>query len=1084
MKPYTTLSFFTIALGLVTGLWAEEPNLVPNGQLVRTDPSATMPDGWEFSEATSTDAAGPSGRRLTFVEGYFQEGGVEIVASSLRRGQCAWLFRRDVQGIVEGRRYRLRFWSRATGMGKHSDGRIVVSDKKDFIRTNFNPLSNWAQISVTFTAKHPPEGPAAVHIGLNGPGRLGIERISLVEEDEIEPGIGIEMIRNGDMERDGNNNGVPDSWRLNPHQNKGRLGSNVGLGGGKCLTLKCDSVKDRHGVMAAQFDMPPFRKNHWYEVSYMLRCNDTLAPRRVRVNLLDAGVYLTTGYYADEIVGYEWSTHGRVFKCGRASDNAALRFGIYDPGLTIEIDNVTVKEVPPGPEVKLGLRVAPLWPDKQGGNLIPNASFEMGSVGWGSWSIPTLALGYVEPPELMCAQIDESTAVHGRRSLVIELDRKNAPTAITDTSVVLGDGKMVFPLENVLVGVEGWYRLKKHHRYVLSVWCKADREGATGRLTLQHARQRREACPDITVPLSTEWKRYTLPFTAKHECAIAVVGLDLSEGEHDRAKMWIDAVQLEQGAEPSKFVARGDCEVSLATEKRGNIFDRGDRLEVIVHAYNDANENVSIPAKLVVTDYWDNVAVERAIDVSVDARQSVRLPIDTGLTRAGFYRAKLYIGDEKNEEPYANLRCAIVERVDNSRFGGQTRTCVDHMYSWPSTLELAKKIGVTQYRLWGPFKWNDIERVKGTYSFADGDALVDRALDLGLAVHGVFEHPSSAWASSAREIDLEAMGPRIVSGRYVNYKRKRALMSRIYKMPRDLDEMAQYTKRVVEHFKGRVTSWEILNEPKGYRMSYPDYSAYLAAAGPAVRSVDPKLPVLGGWDTGPEGHGGYKGIFELGAFPHMSVVSLHSYPGTFPPEGFIASMREFNKMMKQFGDPKPYWYTEFAYWADDDRPYRPPGTTLTTLESERQKEDYMVRVSVLLYLHGTEKIFWHSASHSTLVHGILRHFFEYGNVPRKTYPVMAALSRMIPPDARPVELLANKGVYAGIFKRRDDALAVVWRPGKSVNLSFPSEDLDILDIFAEKITAPSVTIGESPVYLVVPDLQLLSQTLKTALEVK
>ena len=1075
MESPRALVWTVVLLVCTITVAADVDNLVPNGQLARTDATAATPDGWQFVDE------GRSGATLTFVEGYFKKGAVEIVAPSLPVNKRALLFRRDLQPLIEGRRYRLSFWAQGLEMGKNSTGRIIISDRKDFIRTSFNPLSNWAQISIPFMVKRKSEGNVSVHIALAGPGRLGIENVSLVEVPERKLGIGVEMVRNGDMELDGNNDGVPDLWVVNQHQNRAHLESDVGHGGGTCLTLTCDSVKGLYGVLACQFDTIHFRKDHFYEFAYDIRCNDSTVPRQVLAGFCTSDDYQTCGYYKNVVAPYDWRRYREVFKATRTTDLVRMQFGIGDPGLTIYVDNVSVREVPKRTG-DLSLRVTPLWPDKQTGNLVPNASFELDAAGWGSWSISSPSTGYTEPATLL-AEVDQRTAFHGKRSLTFELDRSNLPTSMQDISTFKTDHtwQMVWPLDHLFVGVHGWQRLKRKQPYVLSAWCKADRQGAVARLTIQYYSKWRPVRVETKVPLSTEWTRCVLSFAAQGDYAIGMVGLDLAAGKADRARIYIDAVQLESGTDPTPFVTRRPLDMALSTDRPGNIFDKGDTLLVNVHASNHSAAATDMTATLVVTDYWDRKVFESNVTFSLAGGAGAEKLIDTGLARAGFYRAKLFEKGSEGALPYANLRCAIIKPVDNSLYGGRTRTCVDHGYSWPATLELAKKAGITQFREWGLFAWDTVERVRGTYNLAESDMMVDRLRKLGDAVHGVFHHPSSSWASTSPPIDnFDEMGPPVTENHQPNYKRLRAYMSRIWVMPQDLTQMAEYVRRVVKHFHGRVGSWEILNEPKGYKMSPQNYANYLKAASQAVKSVDPNLPVLGGWDTGPEGHGAYKGIFDLGAFDHMDVVSIHTYPADFPPEGFIASMREFTKMMKQYGEPKPFWITEHAYWADDDPPWLPIHYNL--LKSEKQHGDFLVRFATIMYLHGTEKIFYHSGSHSSLVSGVIgSQFFEYGDVPRKSYPVVAALSRMIPPDAKPLELLAAKGTFAGVFERKDDALAVVWRPGKEMRITFPAGEVEVLDVFAEQLPPASITLGESPVYVVARDLERLRSALDIAL---
>ncbi len=75
-------------------------------------------------------------------------------------------------------------------------------------------------------------------------------------------------------------------------------------------------------------------------------------------------------------------------------------------------------------------RVIPLLGEDQQ-NLVPNASFECGTDGWGSAELDFLP-GWYNPLNTLFGQLDRTTAADGQNSLKIELTPENQPIAYND----------------------------------------------------------------------------------------------------------------------------------------------------------------------------------------------------------------------------------------------------------------------------------------------------------------------------------------------------------------------------------------------------------------------------------------------------------------------------------------------------------------------------------------------------------------------------------------------------------------------------------------------------------------------------
>lgn len=122
---------------------------------------------------------------------------------------------------------------------------------------------------------------------------------------------------------------------------------------------------------------------------------------------------------------------------------------------------------------------------------------------------------------------------------------------------------------------------------------------------------------------------------------------------------------------------------------------------------------------------------------------------------------------------------------------------------------------------------------------------------------------------------------------------------RLYFTPAEIDKYADYVRTIVRHFRGRVTSYALLNEPNvpdpGQYVAVEDYIKLVRQVVPAIREEDPQANVVIGeitplWDCG-----GLEYLFAIlesgilsmadgiawhwgGASPELQSVFYYAYP--------------------------------------------------------------------------------------------------------------------------------------------------------------------------------------------------------------
>jgi sugar lactone lactonase YvrE len=121
----------------------------------------------------------------------------------------------------------------------------------------------------------------------------------------------------------------------------------------------------------------------------------------------------------------------------------------------------------------------------------------------------------------------------------------------------------------------------------------------------------------------------------------------------------------------------------------------------------------------------------------------------------------------------------------------------------------------------------------------------------------------------------------------------------------------EIVRTYVQHFKGRVKVWEIMNEPN-FSMKPEEYVAMLKQVSPLIKSLDPQAQVMGpalcgilmGW---------YESFYKLGGGPLVDILSLHDYEGneSIDEVHWRWKFDALRKLMAQHGDAdKPVWQTE------------------------------------------------------------------------------------------------------------------------------------------------------------------------------
>ena len=222
------------------------------------------------------------------------------------------------------------------------------------------------------------------------------------------------------------------------------------------------------------------------------------------------------------------------------------------------------------------------------------------------------------------------------------------------------------------------------------------------------------------------------------------------------------------------------------------------------------------------------------------------------------------------------------------------------------TLDEMQAMGVNNVRILIP--WAGIELADDQYYWDTVDYLVNAVDERDMGILGVL-NSTPAWA-------VEPGLPPVISP------------------PADYDQYAEFVGLVAERYAGKVSAYEVWNEPNAYFFwsPAPDPAAYtelLQTAYPAIKAADPDATVIGGvvgWVNDVEGlaisPANYvEAMYDAGAQGYFDALSYHPYHYTLPfsqgePYGDISPINQLELMrelMVANGDEeKLIWATEYG----------------------------------------------------------------------------------------------------------------------------------------------------------------------------
>jgi hypothetical protein len=298
--------------------------------------------------------------------------------------------------------------------------------------------------------------------------------------------------------------------------------------------------------------------------------------------------------------------------------------------------------------------------------------------------------------------------------------------------------------------------------------------------------------------------------------------------------------------------------------------------------------------------------------------------------------------------------------------------------------------------------------------------------------------------------------------------------------PEERARFAEFVYRTVRRYRGRITAWEIWNEPNIPTFWKPQpsaeaYSLLLQEAYSAAKAADPSCTVVGG-ATCMADLNYIQDLHRFSAWNSMDVLSIHPYSmgGTAHQqrlETILDILQELNRATKR---PKPIWITEIGWTAEGEH-------------EETNQAISLFQTYCLAAAKGVQRVFWFCLEDWSEKWGIItvdgQHKKAYTTLKRISQAVSGAkfigyLPDKLGPQFRGLvfqkEILPNqqgKTKPQNPPKKRYKLILAAWANGHPVCLRL-NRGAEIANAFGVPVSAENGTVPVGRIPILVSNFSL------------
>lgn len=642
----------------------------------------------------------------------------------------------------------------------------------------------------------------------------------------------------------------------------------------------------------------------------------------------------------------------------------------------------------------------------QKGNLVAGGSFEAGHpFGWSTRVGGSASPDVLDPRPV----IDEAVSKDGRCSYRMDLP------AGTDL-------ELRSPLIRPNIG----------RSHAVSLWVKGSRDAY---VDVDLERTSLFAGTGIG---ANQWQRIVLKGTIPY---LRWTRLRLRTRASEALSLWVDAVQVEEAAEPSEVYApRAPHEVVLRLNRPGGVLFDGEKADAMLSIVPAAPEGAQLRLRMV--DVY-------GVTKELPSAMTVAIPD----TPRGVFKltAELLSKEGKSLSSPVEL---VWSRLPRPRDIEPSKSYFGlHMPLEPDYVALARACGHRWTRVHDTSmftKWPVTETAPGTWRWFDKHAAAAR--DGGMAVLGMLDG-APRWVSTK---------PR--DGGYWG----------IWHLP-DRPEAAKawetYVRTVVGHYRGTIDAWEVWNEPWGDWWSGNGgtpklYAELLKIAYKTAKEANPAATIVG-VDTYRGHDAWHDGVLAEAKLDSFDAFSFHDYNdalygGETPMARVQASA--FNAAQAKHGTPKPLWNTEGGALALASM-YAPETGGMPVRTQMAQG----VRYDVTMMAAGV-RVFCFYAAHADPSMGHPEGAIEWDRAIKPILAGRAVLAWLADGAGTPTRREPVAGVDLYEYPAREGRIVrVLWSHDGDAHAVPVEPKAQVLDVFGNPLRAgAAVNVSIEPVYVLVP----------------
>jgi hypothetical protein len=223
-----------------------------------------------------------------------------------------------------------------------------------------------------------------------------------------------------------------------------------------------------------------------------------------------------------------------------------------------------------------------------------------------------------------------------------------------------------------------------------------------------------------------------------------------------------------------------------------------------------------------------------------------------------------------------------------------------------------------------PTSWDWVEQKRGVYSISpEVDDYVDSLVENGVKVQVQLLYGNPMYTSPAGKLP-DSITPE--PGSFHNDDRSLYSVFWPPRTPQQIEAFTNYTKWVVNHFRGRIKYYALWNEQDiGYWNPWGDpeeYGRLLAAFVPAVHQTDPDAKVIYGGQADPSRDFTKRALDTCQCAAGIDIYAYHTYPGyghNLNPEtmDYGAYGTESPEKLRDFVRHYPGIRADIEFWDDE-----------------------------------------------------------------------------------------------------------------------------------------------------------------------